>query len=255
MKTVFTQFNAWGALLIGAGLALGTTTAWAQEASTANRNASKAGTAKSKLAAGEEKDGWQLLFDGKTLDGWKGFRKEAGAPTGWIVENGVLTTPGGKGDIVTTGQYENFELDLEWKIAPKGNSGILFRVVDDGKHERTYETGPEYQLIDDQNYPAELKEVQKTAANYDLEPAAKGASKPAGEWNRTRLVVKEGRVQHWLNGQKVVEYEIGSDAWQKQVQSSKFAPLPGYAQTAKGRIAFQDHGDRVWFRNVKIREL
>jgi hypothetical protein len=255
MKTRCTQRNTWMAMLAGAALALGTSTAGAQEASNTSSNSAKAGTAKTKLAAGEEKAGWKLLFDGKTLNGWKAFKKDAGAPTGWVVENGILTTPGGKGDIVTTGQYENFELDLEWKIAPKGNSGILFRVVDDGRHERTYETGPEYQLIDDQNYPAELKEVQKTAANYDLEPATKGASKPAGEWNRTRLVVKEGRVQHWLNGEKVVEYEIGSDAWKKQVQGSKFAPMPGYAKTAKGRIAFQDHGDRVWFRNVKIKEL
>ena len=241
MKTHPTSSTACLALLLGATLVLVTVAARGQHA------ASGSGS--------PQKTGWQPLFDGKTTNGWQAFNKPAGTPIGWVVEDGVLTTPGGQGDIVTTGQYENFELDLEWKIAPKGNSGIMFRVVDDGQHQRTYETGPEYQLIDDEGYPAALKDVQKTGANYDLQAVGKKATKPAGQWNRTRLVVKDGRVQHWLNGTKVVEYEIGSEAWQKQVQASKFAKLAGYAQTPRGHIALQDHGDRVWFRNVRIREL
>ena len=251
MKIHCTSTTACLALLLGAGLVLVTLSARGQNA------ASGSGTPKQETprrGAGRQQAGWQPLFDGKTTNGWRAFNKPAGTPTGWVVEDGVLTTPGGQGDIITTGQYENFELDLEWKIAPKGNSGIFFRVVDDGRHQRTYETGPEYQLIDDEGYPAALKDVQKTAANYDLQPVGKKAAKPAGQWNRTRLVVEDGRVQHWLNGTKVVEYEIGSEAWQRQVQASKFAQLPGYAQTPRGHIALQDHGDRVWFRNVRIRE-
>jgi len=243
------------ALLLGAALVFSPAPVAAQEAAAQKRNSTKANVEKSKKSAGPAKADWKLLFDGKTTNGWKAFNKEADAPTGWQVEDGVLTTPGGQGDIVTRDRYENFELDLEWKIAPKGNSGIMFRVVDNGPYRRTYETGPEYQLIDDQNYPAQLKDVQKTAANYDLQPAARAVSKPAGEWNHTRIVVQQNRVQHWLNGVKVVEYEIGSDAWRQQVQGSKFASLPGYAKAPRGHIALQDHGDRVWFRNIKIREM
>jgi hypothetical protein len=252
MKIHCTSATACLALLLGAGLVLVTVSARAQQASSGGDTPNKE-TARRK--SGPEQAGWQSLFDGKTTNGWRAFNKPAGTPSGWVVEDGVLTTPGGQGDIITTGQYENFELDLEWKIASKGNSGIMFRVVDDGQHQRTYETGPEYQLIDDEGYPAALKDVQKTGANYDLQAVEKKATKPAGQWNRTRLVVKDGRVQHWLNGTQVVEYEIGSEAWQKQVQASKFAKLPGYAQTPRGHIALQDHGDRVWFRNVRIRKL
>jgi hypothetical protein len=255
MSTPSHKFRFLICLLLTTGLITAAMQARAQRAVAKPGTASREPDGLNKLSPAEKKAGWKLLFDGKTTSGWRAFGKATDVPTGWIVENGSLTTPGGKGDLVSANQYENFELDFQWKIAPKGNSGLMFRVVDDGTHARTYETGPEFQLIDDENYPMELKEVQKTAANYDLQPASKKTGKPAGEWNHSRLIVKNGLVQHWLNGTKVVEYQIGSEAWKKQVQGSKFASMPGYAKAAKGHIALQDHGDQVWFRTLKIKDL
>jgi len=208
------------------------------------------------LSKEEIKAGWTLLFDGKTLNGWRNFRQDT--ITGWIVEDGTLKALGLGSDlygyIVTDKQYENFDLTLDWKIAPEANSGILYLVQED-TFKTPYETGPEYQLIDDVNFPQPLEEWQKTGANYAMNIAENKELKPAGEWNTARILVDHGHVEHWLNGKKVVEYELWSDDWKSRVAAGKWKDYPAYCSAKKGHISLQDHGSIVWFRNIKIREL
>ena len=196
-------------------------------------------------------EGWELLFDGKTTAGWHSFKKDT--VTGWYVEDGALTTNGGNNDLLTNDEYENFILSLDWKIAKGGNSGIMYHVGQSDKYKTTYETGPEYQLIDDVNYPEPLHDTQHTGANYALQPPSKIASNPAGEYNHSRIVVDHGRVQHWLNDVMVVEYELRTDHWRESVNRSKFKDMPDYGMDKTGHIALQDHGDRVWFKNIKLK--
>lgn len=200
---------------------------------------------------------WITLFDGKNTDAWKSFNKD-GFPSGWQVKDGTLTLVGkGAGDIITKQEFENYELEIEWKISEGGNSGIIYNVVEDPKHHATYETGPEMQVLDNERHPDAKagKDGNRTAgANYDLIPPSK-AAKPAGEWNKAKLVVNKGHVEHWLNGTKVVEYQLWSPEWKAMVAKSKFASMPDYGLAHKGHIALQDHGNPVWFRNIRIREL
>lgn len=204
--------------------------------------------------------GWQLLFDGKTAAGWHTY----GADTvhGWAVENGELIALGQAGregsanDIVTDREFENFELELDWKISPTGNSGIFFNVVEDpAKYPAVYATGPEYQLIDDVGFPQKLENWQKTAANYAMHPAPAARPKPVGHYNHTRIVVDKGHVEHWLNGVKVVEYQLWTPEWEALIQTGKWKDYPGYGRAKRGRIGLQDHGSRIWFKNIRIREL
>ncbi len=204
------------------------------------------------LSKEEADEGWILLFDGQTTSGWHNYKKET--VEGWEVVEGVLMTQGGSGDIVTNAAYENFELSFEWKIAPEGNSGVIYLVEEADEYGSTFETGPEYQIIDDENYPAELKENQKSGANYALHPPMVEAAKPAGEFNTATIIVDNGLVEHWLNGQKVVEYELWTEEWENMVKETKFVDMPGYGKSKSGHIALQDHGDQVSFRNIKIRE-
>jgi len=212
------------------------------------------------LSGDEKKAGWQLLFDGKTTNGWHTY----GAPAvrGWEVQNGELIALGQAGhegtanDIVTDREFENFELVLEWKISPGGNSGIFFNVVEDPKKYATvYATGPEYQLVDDIGFPEKLENWQKSAANYGMHPPARSVLKPVGEYNLTKLVVNKGHVEHWLNGVKVVDYQMWTPAWENLIKSGKWKEFPGYGRAKRGRIGLQDHGNQIWFRNIKIREL
>jgi hypothetical protein len=195
------------------------------------------------------------MFDGKTLDGWRNFREDT--ITGWIVEDGTLKALGlGSdltGDIVSEKQYINFELTLDWKIAPQGNSGILYLVLED-TFKTVYSTGPEYQLIDDASFPEPLEEWQKTGANYAMHVAVNKELKPAGEWNTAKILVDEGHVEHWLNGSKVVEYDLWTEEWKALVAAGKWKDYPGYGSARTGHIALQDHGSIAWFRNIKIRE-
>jgi 3-keto-disaccharide hydrolase len=208
------------------------------------------------LTPQEKARGWQLLFDGTSTAGWHGYN-QASFPDGWAVRDGALTRVSGPTvDIVTDEEYANFELQFDWKIAPKGNSGLFFHVVESPRYERTYFTGPEYQLIDNEGHPDGKNGPDRWAgANYALHAPFQNTARPVGQWNRSRLVVNGGHVEHWLNGVKVVDYELWSDDWKARVASSKFTEWPDYGMAKTGRIALQEHGAEVAFRNLKIRAL
>lgn len=210
------------------------------------------------LTKAEKKAGWVLLFDGKTISEFRGFRKEQ-VPASWQVEDGAIALVGkGGGDLVTKDQYENYEFSIDWKISEGGNSGIIYNVSEDPQYKATYHTGPEMQVLDNEKHP-DAKQGKngnrQAGANYDLIPVATPAVKPVGQWNTAKIVVKNGNVEHWLNGKKVVSYQLGSPEWEAMVKASKFASMPGYGRIRKGHIALQDHGDKVWYRNIKIRPL
>ncbi|GEO04044.1 glycosyl hydrolase [Adhaeribacter aerolatus] len=204
------------------------------------------------LTEAEKAAGWKLLFDGQTTHGWRNFHQDT--ITGWEARDGTLATPGKQGDIISEKQFSNFELTLEWNLSSQGNSGIFFYVQDNPQYGAIWHTGPEFQLIDDFNYPKPLNEKQHTGANYDMQAPVKLTAKKPGEWNQTRILVDKGHVEHWLNGEKVVAYNFDSPEWQQQLAASKFA-THDYAKVRRGHLALQDHGDPVAFRNIKIREL
>jgi len=204
------------------------------------------------LTAAEVQAGWQLLFDGRTTAGWRGYKKTS-MPSGWRVVGGTLSRISGGGDIVTTQQYRNFELVLEWNVAPGGNSGIFYRASED--EDGIYWTAPEMQVLDDARHPDGKSRLTSAGANYGLHPAPAGIVKLAGQWNQVRLIVNGRRVEHWLNGVRVLQYELWSPDWEMRVQGSKFAQHPRYGRNAQGYIGLQDHGDRVAYRSIKIRVL
>lgn len=203
------------------------------------------------LTAAEREAGFELLFDGRSTDGWHAFRGE-GTP-GWEVRDGALIRAAPGSDIVTDRVFSDFELRLEWKVEPGGNSGIMYRVPDDV--ERTFHGGPEMQVLDDARHPNGESRLTAAGACYGLYPAPEGVVRPAGEWNRVRILVDSAHVEHWLNGVKVVEYELWSDDWERRVAESKFSQWPEYGQAREGRIALQDHGHLVRYRSIRIREL
>lgn len=208
------------------------------------------------LTKQEIEDGWELLFDGKTTNNWKTFN--GGAVTGWKIINGELHNSGVGadygGDIITKKQYTNFELYLEWKVAPESNSGVFYH-VQEGLTDAIYESAPEYQLIDDKGWPTELEPWQQSGANYGMNAPKNAQVKPIEEWNTTRIIVKGPHVEHWLNGTKVVEYELWTDQWLQNKTQSKWAEVPDYGMAKTGHIGLQDHGGLTMFRNIKIREL
>lgn len=210
------------------------------------------------LTDAEREEGWKLLFDGKSMEHFRGFRKDE-VPASWRVEDGAITLAGkGAGDIVTKEQYDDFELSIDWRIAEGGNSGIFYHVSEDTAYAATFHSGPEMQILDDERHPDAKKGVngnRQAGSLYDLLPLTTPAVKPAGEWNTARLKVKDKKVEHWLNGKKVVEYELGTPEWDAMIAKSKFATMKGFGAEGKGHIALQDHGDRVSFRNIKIRPL
>lgn len=211
------------------------------------------------LTADEVAAGWELLFDGTDLEKWRGFRMDR-VPDGWSVDDGTIhfaPPKGGEGvrrsDLITRELYGDFELRLEWKITPGGNSGIMFRVTED--HDRTYYTGPEMQILDDDKHRDGLKPETSAGSNYALHAPASDVVRPVGEWNEVRLRVEGPHVEHWLNGQKIVEYELWSDDWEQRVAASKFRRWPRYGRNPSGHVALQDHGNELWFRNLAIRRL
>jgi hypothetical protein len=201
------------------------------------------------LTAEEQAEGFKLLFDGNTLAGWRGYKQDQ--PVGWGVAEGTIHRVGSGGDLLTAEQYGDFELRLEWKIAPGGNSGIFFRGTEE--NEAIYWSAPEMQVLDDSGHANGTDPLTSAGSNFALHPAPRGVVRRAGEWNEVRLIVRGNHVEHWLNGTKVVEYELHSDDWKAKVAASKFAQWPSYGMAPRGHIALQDHGDEVWFRSVRIR--
>jgi hypothetical protein len=196
---------------------------------------------------------WQTLFDGKMLDTFRGWRSE-GMPEGWHVVDGTLTKEGDVDDLVTKEQFGNFELEIDWKIGKEGNSGVFYRATREYDH--IYWSGPEYQLLDDANAPDGRSRLTAAAAAYGLYGPPAGVVKPFGEWNKTRIIVNGDHVEHWLNGQKVVEYDFGSPDWKAKVAASKFSKYPNYGLAKKGYIGIQgDHPGSLELRHIRIREL
>ena len=213
------------------------------------------------LTDAEKTDGWRLLFDGKTTKGWVGIGKTEFPAKGWTVVDGALhhEKGGGGGDIVTAEHFENLELAWEWKIGPAGNSGLKYNLVDPNKA-----VGFEYQMIDDENHPDGVRggSLHQTAALYDIiapsaegktNPAGAGKANPVGEWNRSRVVLRGNHLEHWINGVKTIEVELGSEALKAAIAKSKFKSVPNFGVKTKSPILLQDHGDEVSVRNIKIR--
>ncbi len=208
--------------------------------------------------------GWEILFDGTNVDQWRGYNKASFPDYGWKIEDGLLIVEksgmgeeGNAGDIITKKKYRDFELELDFMISDTSNSGIMYLVVEK-EGVPAWHNAPEYQILDNPTYEAMLgdwMDTHRTADNYDLQMADKDYSKPVGKWNKARIVKKENHVEHWLNGHKTIEYEINSPEWKALVANSKFNEYPGFAQAKEGHIALQDHGHRVSFRNIRIREL
>lgn len=207
------------------------------------------------LTPEERAEGFELLFDGRTTAGWRAFRGEKFPEAGWTVEQGALRHPagGGGGDIVTEAGYGDFELRFDWAVGKRANSGVIYRVLETEK--TTYMTGPEYQVLDDAGHEPAPSANTSAGSLYALtEPFAKTLN-PAGTWNSAGIVVRGWQVEHWLNGKKIVDCDLASDELRGRIAASKFAAWPAFATAARGLIALQDHGDEVWYRSLRIREL
>ena len=202
-----------------------------------------------KLTPEEEQAGWKLLFNGQSTHGWRNYNKQDVSP-GWKVVDGALTRADkGAGDIITTDQYDSFELSLEFNISPGGNSGVMYHVTEEGK--TPWQTGPEIQIQDNQAG----HDPQKAGWLYQLYKADTDATKPAGQWNELRIVITPDKSAHYMNGVKYFEYDKGSKEWDERVAASKFSKFPQFGKATSGHIALQDHGNLVAYRNIKIRKL
>ena len=195
---------------------------------------------------------YESAVDISSLDNWRGYKKDS-VPEQWVNEdeNTIYLTGGGAGDLITREQYENFELSMEWKISPKGNSGVMYRVSEtDGP---TYFTGPEMQVLDNAVAGGDL--LHSAGADYGLHAPSEDNSRPVGEWNEMRMIVDGPHVAYWMNGVQQCSYELWSEDWNARVAGSKFKQWPGFGMNKRGHIALQDHGNPVWYRNIVIRPL
>jgi len=203
--------------------------------------------------AQQSKTKWHVLFDGTSLDAWRGYKTEK-VPSGWRIDDGLLVKDASVGDIVSKGEFGDFELELEWKIGEAGNSGIFYRGTEEYDH--IYWSAPEYQLLDDIKAADNKTRLTCAGAAYALYPSPVGHLKPVGEWNRTRIIAKGSHIEHWLNGVKLLEYELWSPDWEGKVKSSKFAMYPNFGRAKKGHIGLQgDHSGALAFRNIRVREI
>ena len=221
-------------------------------------------TAMNSLSKEEMKDGTILLFDGKTTDMWRSYGKQT-FPAGWVIEDGAIKCLGsGKGeagqggDIITKEKFGNFELTLEWKISEGGNSGIFY-LAQEIEGDPIWKSSPEMQVLDNAKHPDSKMGVdgnRQAGSLYDLIPAKPQNAKPAGEWNTVKIMVYKGTVVHYQNGAQVLEYHLWTDDWKKMCANSKFKDYTNFVNTAtEGYIGLQDHGDDVWYRNIKIKKL
>ncbi len=207
------------------------------------------------LTLSEQQSGFRLLFDGRTTKGWRGFRLDAFPAKGWEIDGGALkvSAGGGGGDLVTLDEFSDFELRFQWRVATGANSGVMVRTGEE--LDTPWQTAPEYQILDDGGH-ADGKDPRTSAASlYALYAPQEKSLAPVGEWNDARIVARGNRIEHWLNGKKVVECELGSADWKAKVAASKFASMPKFGSLARGRICLQDHGDAVWYRTIRIREI
>lgn len=213
------------------------------------------------LSRTEERNGWKLLFNGQNLDGWHRYN---GTDPGdaWKVDNGTLMFDGAAkksgakgGDIVSNEEFDDFDFQYEWKISPNGNSGVMFHVVESKAYPTPWVTGPEMQVLDDKGHPDGKIHKHRSGDLYDLIASPARYARPVGQWNKARITVQRGFLTMYLNGKKTVSTEMHSLKWADLVAGSKFAKMPDFGKFPSGRIALQDHGDNVWFRNLKIRRL
>ncbi|HEY8459656.1 MAG TPA: DUF1080 domain-containing protein [Blastocatellia bacterium] len=227
--------------------------------------AAQNGASANKLSKAEEDSGWRLLFDGKSFDGWRGFHSDK-VPEGWEIEDGCIKkTPAQRvmgragGDLITVDQFDNFEFSVEWKLAKGANSGIKYLVSESLPPSGKSGVSFEYQILDDDNHPdarAGINGNRTAGSLYDLIPAGEAKKlKPVGEFNHTLIVVKGNHIEHWLNGAKILEFERGGEELKQRIAQSKFKNTKGFGETARGHILLQDHGDAVWYRNIKIRAI
>ena len=236
------------ALVIAACTAMGNSNQSANSASSVATTTTTSGLTAEQIAAG-----WRSLFDGTNTNAWRGYKSQT-MPAGWHIVDGVLTKTGASEDIITKDQFGNFELAMDWKLSPGGNAGLFYRGTEEYDH--IYWSAPEYQLLDDAGHPDGKSRLTAAGSDYALYPSPAGVVKPADEWNSTLLVVNGNHVQHWLNGQKLLEYDLGSPDWQQKVAASKFAAYPNYGKAPRGYIGIQgDHDGTLSLRNIRIRVL
>lgn len=203
------------------------------------------------ITAEQRADGWRPLFDGKTLSGWRAYQKKD-LPPSWRTEGGNLVKE--NSDVVTVDQFGDFELAFEWMLTKGGNAGVFYRATEE--YDKIYWSAPEYQLLDDANHDDGKNRLTSAGAAYGLYPAPAGIAKPFDQWNSALIVVRGNHVEHWLNGQKLLEYELGSPDWEAKVKASKFVSYPNYGRASKGHIGLQgDHDGKVTMRNIRIREI
>ncbi len=253
-----------------AGRSLWSTEAWYTMNQVPANNAGKSVKppytfANNNLTQAEIKAGWKLLFDGKSMNGWRNFKKKT-IGKGWIIDSEAihLNAKPSKdghwqaedgGDIITDGEYENFEFVYDWKIGNCGNSGVMFHVVEDNKYDYVWQTGPEMQVLDNSCHPDTKYETHRAGDLYDMIACTYQTVKPAGEWNEARIKSLNGQVTFWLNGLEVVSFTMHDDSWKDRIAKSKFKEMPDFGKARSGHISLQDHGDKVWYRNLKIRDL
>ena len=217
----------------------------------------RAGTAKAldttTATAQTQQAAWRPLFDGSSLDAWRGYKSEK-VPDGWVIAVGTLTKTKPAEDLITKDSFGDFELEFEWELGTGGNAGVFYRGTEEYDH--IYWSAPEYQLLDDANAPDGRNRLTSAASAFGLYAPPAGVVKPAGEWNTSRIVAKGAHVEHWLNGQKVVEYELWSPDWEAKVKASKFKDWPNFGRAKRGHIALQgDHAGTLGFRNIRIRNI
>lgn len=216
-------------------------------------SAKQQGATANTLTDKEKAAGWRLLFDGTTTSSWRGYKSQT-MPSQWMVSDGTLMKKGSAPDIITTEQFGNFEFSWDWKIAKGGNAGLFYRGTEEYEH--VYWSAPEYQLLDDKYADDRHSRLTSAGADYAVYPSPAGFVKPYGQWNHSRIVVNGAHVEHWLNGHKLLSYELWSPAWEAKVKKSKFVDWPNYGRAKRGVLAFQgDHDGTLELRNLKIKEL